>query len=239
MPDLSIHEACQRGDIEAVRALIAADPTAVDVDDEHEWRPIFHAALWRHEAVVRLLIDAGADLAAHDGYVLHYAGEVPNNKAIVGLLLLHGALDAHVRPPDDLSRQFLATLFLGDTPRVGALLHLHPHLAAMPDGRGDNPLHHAARNGDTAIVRLLLDYGADVNAVNPRGHTVLYCAGGHGHLATVQLLLAHGADTAARFTHDGKNLLEWLAQYPNDSRYLPIAAALQRHEAGAIPEAGE
>src|SRR5262245_47204288 len=122
MPETSIHEACMRGDVNTVQALIAADPSAVDADDEHGWRPIFHAGLWRREQVVRLLIEAGADLAAHDGYVLHYAGEVPNNKAIVSLLVQYGALDAHVRPTDDLTRQFLAAVFLADTARVRSML---------------------------------------------------------------------------------------------------------------------
>jgi hypothetical protein len=31
------------------------------------------------------------------GYVLHYAGEVPNNKEVVSLLLQNGGLDAHLR----------------------------------------------------------------------------------------------------------------------------------------------
>lgn len=236
MPETSIHEACRRGDVDAVRALIAADPAAVDADDEHAWRPIFHAGLWRRESVVRLLIEAGADLAAHDGYVLHYAGEVPNNKAIVALLVQYGALEAHVRPTDDLSRQFLAAVFLADALRVRSLLGRHPHLATATDGRGDQPIHHAARNGDTDVVRLLIEHGADVNAKNARGHTVLYCAGGHGHLETLQLLLNEGADCDATLTHDGKTLSEWLAQYPNDPRYTPIAEALRRHKAGTEPD---
>jgi ankyrin repeat protein len=231
MPHTSIHDACGRGDVDAVRALIAADPAVVDADDEHGWRPVFHSALWRREAVVRLLIEAGADLAAHDGYVMHYAGEVPNNKTIVALLVQYGALDAHVRPTDDLSRQFLAAVFIGDTARVRALLARHPYLATVIDGRGDQPILHAARNGDTEVVRLLVEHGADVNFANDRGHTVLYCAGGHGHLDTLRLLLDHGADCEARFTDDGKTLLEWLAQYPDDTRYIPIVDALQRHKA--------
>lgn len=217
-----------RGDIDAVRAFIAADPAAVDADDEHGWRPIFHAGLWRQEKVVRLLIDAGADLSAHDGYVMHYAGEVPNNKAIVSTLVQYGALDAHVRPADDLSRQFLAAVFLADIARVRSLLALHPHLAVTPDGRGDRPIHHAARNGDTEVVRLLIGHGADVNVKNTRGHTVLYCAGGHGHLDTLQLLLDEGADRQSQ-----DDLMDFLSQYPNDCRYPPIAEALRKHQAGS------
>ncbi|HUQ72260.1 MAG TPA: ankyrin repeat domain-containing protein [Planctomycetaceae bacterium] len=224
MSQPSMHEACGRGDIDTVRALIAADPAIVDADDQHNWRPIFHAGLWRREAVVRLLIEAGADLAAHDGYVLHYAGEVPNNKTIVSLLVQYGALDAHVRPTDDLSRQFLAAIFLADAGRVRSLLARHPQLASAPDGRGDLPIHHASRNGDTEIVRLLIERGADVNAKNPRGHTVLYCAGGHGHLDCLRLLLESGADREAQVA-----LLEWLAEYPDDQRFAPIAEALRLH----------
>lgn len=233
MHKTSIHHACIQGDVEAVRRLIAVDPTVVDADDEHGWRPIFHAGLWRHEPVVRLLIEAGADLAAHDGYVMHYAGEVPNNKSIVTLLVQYGALDAHVRPIDDLQRQCLAAVFLADAARVRSLLARHPHLVTASDGRGDQAIHHAARNGDTEVVRQLIQFGADVNAKNTRGHTVLYCAGGHGHQETVKLLLNAGADADAKFTDDGETLMEWLAQYPDDPRYAPIVEALRRHKSGS------
>ena len=232
MSDTStIHDACRRGDIDAVREMIDADPDVVDADDEYEWRPIFHAGLWRHEDIVRLLIEAGADLSAHDGYVLHYAGEVPNNKRIVSLLIQYGALDSHVRPTDDLSRQFLVSVFLADAARVQALLNRHPHLVTATDGRGDQPIHHAARNGDTEIVRLLIAHGADVNVTNDRGHTVLYCAGGHGHIDTVTLLLESGADPDAKFTEDNKTLMEWLAQFPDDTRFIRIAEVLRQHAA--------
>jgi len=229
----TVHEACRDGDIDTVRNLVLNDPSLVDADDKHKWRPIFHAALRRHRDVVRFLIESGADLAAHDGYVLHYAGEVPNNKEIVELLVTYGALDAHVRPSDDIARQFLSALFLGDVTRVESLLDRHPRLATDVDGRGDCAIHHGARNGDTEIVRLLIGNDADVNATNERGHTVLYCAGGHGHLDTARLLLKNNADPNAKFTKDGKTLLEWLAQYPDDQRFVKIAQLLTEHAMGA------
>lgn len=222
----TIHDACRDGNVEAVRQLLATDPTFVDADDEHRWRPLFHAALYGRLDVVKLLIANGADVAAHNGDALHYAAEVPGNKEIVRLLITYGALDAHVRPTDDLSRQFFAALFLGEASRVETLLKRHPELATQPDGRGDLPIHHAARNGDTQIVEILIDHGADVNAITERGHTVLYCAGGHGHHDIVRLLLEHSANAQVRFTHDGKTLLEWLNQYPDDTRYVEVRRVL-------------
>ena len=107
---------------------------------------------------------------------------------------------------------------------------------ALPDGswkrlrRVSVILSKKTRNGDTEIVRLLLEHGGDANATNPSGHTVLYCAGGHGHLETLELLLANGADCDAKSTDDGKTLMEWLDQYPEDTRFTPIARALRRHK---------
>ena len=56
--------------------------------------------------------------------MLHFASEVPNNKEIVGLLIMNGAIDAHIRPKDDLARQLLAAVFLADESRTQALLQL-------------------------------------------------------------------------------------------------------------------
>ncbi len=204
-------------------------PELVNADDEHQWRPIFHAALQRHLDVVEFLIDAGADLSAHEGSVLHYASEVPDNKEIVKLLITHGALDPHVRPTSDLSRQFLTALFLGKESRVTSFLNQHPNLAVQCDGRGDQPIHHAARNGDTNIVHVLIENGANVNSFTLGKHSVLYCAAGHGHLETVKLLLAHNVDTTARISTQEITVLEWLMQYQQDTRYRSLIELLSRH----------
>ena len=130
-------------------------------------------------------------------------------------------------PRNDLSRQLLAAVFLADTNRIKSLLRLRQHLAAEADGRGDQPIHHAARNGDTEVVQVLLDHGADANAIGKAENTVLYCAGGHGHLDISKLLLQHGADVQAPCNKTGKTLAQWLAQFPDDKRFAPIAELLE------------
>ena len=233
MSETSIHEACGRGDIAAVRALIAADPTVVDADDEHGWRPssmrVFRGASRSCGCSSR----PGPTWPPTMVTCCTTLERCPTIKRSSHCL----SNTAPWRPMSDRrtisSRQLLAAVFLADTTRIRSLLGRHPHLATVPDGHGDQAIHHAARNGDTEIVRLLVEHGADVNAKNTGGQTVLYCAGGHGHLDTLQLLLSEGADRDARFTPDGKTLMEWLAQYPNDPRFTPIAEALRRHEAGA------
>ncbi|NYI04275.1 ankyrin repeat domain-containing protein [Allostreptomyces psammosilenae] len=52
----------------------------------------------------------------------------------------------------------------------------------------------AARGGDPALVRRLLDAGAPPNLTNDRGDTLVMLAAYHGHAEAVRVLLEHGAD---------------------------------------------
>lgn len=212
MPDDSIYKASAEGDSGDVTRLLDQNPDLVNQDDSHGWRPVFHAALNRQYEVVKLLLGRGADLAAHDGYVMHYAGEVSGNKRVVELLLQYGALESYVEPRNANARQFIAAVFLADERRVAALLSLYPALAHERYARGDTALHHACRNGDLGLVRILVGSGADVNAMSNTSQFPLYCAAGHGHVETVAWLLAQGADTALTL-EDGKTLGEWLRQF--------------------------
>ena len=155
---------------------------------------------------------------------------MPRNHAVVRLLVENGIIETHTLPADDLSRQLLHAIYLSDTGRVAKLLQRRPRLATTADGRGDMPIHHAARNGETEIVRLLIDAGADVNGRNTRNQTVLYCAGGHGHFETVEFLLDKGADRNAALGDDGKNLEQWLAQYPDEPHLQDVAKVLERRK---------
>ena len=195
------------------------NPSLVNQDDQYEWRPIFHAGLRRHYDVVKYLIDSGADLAAHDGYAIHYAGEVPNNKEVVSLLIAYGGLDAHTEPSSEIARQFIYAVFLANAGRVNAMLRDNPKLVQERYAHGDTALHHATRNGDLEIVEQLVGAGADVNGTTENGHFPLYCAAGHGHVETTRYLIENGADLQARLAK-GKTVTEWLKQYADNNRRL-------------------
>ena len=214
MTFISIHDAAANGDLDLVKKIVEQEPQSVNRDDKYEWRPIFHAGLRRHYDVVKYLIDCGADLAAHDGYAIHYAGEVPDNKEVVSLLIAYGGLDAHAKPSSEIARQFIYAVFLANVPRVNAMLRDNPKLVQECYARGDTALHHATRNGDLEIVEALVGSGADVNVTSDHGHFPLYCAAGHGHVETTRYLVEHGADLQARLG-DGKTVIEWLKQYAN------------------------
>ena len=63
---------------------------------------------------------------------------------------------------------------------------------------GWTPLHYAATNGHVAVMRLLLDENAYIDAASPNGTTPLMMAALYGTPAAVKLLLEAGADPVLR-----------------------------------------
>ncbi len=65
-PDISIHEAAEEGNIEAVKQHLAAG-TDVNAKIEGGGTPLHIATHLGHKEIAELLIDAGADVNAEDG----------------------------------------------------------------------------------------------------------------------------------------------------------------------------
>lgn len=55
-------------------------------------------------------------------------------------------------------------------------------------------LHQAAKKGDPAVIKRLLDDGAKINAKDEYGFTSLHIAAYYGHIDTITALIASGAD---------------------------------------------
>jgi uncharacterized protein len=69
---------------------------------------------------------------------------------------------------------------------------------AQFDKSGWTPLHYAATGPEPAVVKLLLDRGAKIDARSPNRSTPLMMAAQYGNPASVDLLLARGADPALK-----------------------------------------
>ena len=73
----------------------------------------------------------------------------------------------------------------------------------------NDQLYEAARKGDPAEVKALLDKGADVNAKFRYGATALFKAAERGHTEVVKLLIERGADVNIRDTFYGATAMTW------------------------------
>jgi hypothetical protein len=119
----------------------------------------------------------------------------------------------------DIDRELLEAVRAQDVTRVtaalaaGADVNVHDPQPIL--GEGNTPLHDAA-TGDVAIVQMLLDAGAHVNARCDAAWTPLMRACNLGHLPAAELLLAAGADPHLR---NAEGYTAW-GRVPNDCTAL-------------------
>lgn len=109
-------------------------------------------------------------------------------------------------------------------------------LAALVDCQGkgvsvaDTDLLIAAWDGNLAIVKSLLDQGADVNVRDKHGATALLYAAQRGHVEIIQVLLAHNnVDVNAKDVADVTALMEALR-----SGHLAVVKLLLEHNADSM-----
>ena len=87
--------------------------------------------------------------------------------------------------------------------KLGLMLLTLFALAQAPPLTKAEQLQEAARKGDAAAVKKLLDEGVDVNTKFRYGATAIFYASDHGHLEVVKVLLDKGADLSVKDTFYG------------------------------------
>jgi len=100
-----------------------------------------------------------------------------------------------------LHKQMLKAAKSGDADAVRQLLKLDPSLISAKDGDGSTPLHCACWKGNDAVVKVLLESGADVNAENNNEHwgtTPLHAAAHANQKKIAEMLIARGANLCAK-----------------------------------------
>ena len=151
------------------------------------------------DAVLRLL-DQGADLEACDarGRTLLHAAAAVADVRLVRELISRGAT---ARSVDGRGTTPLIAVSVAPegTPADRCSIARMLLEAGADVTHGDGAaLRAAARQGDTDLVALLLDAGADPDAPCGAGYTSLHYASRLGHADVVAVLLAAGADPNAR-----------------------------------------
>ncbi len=221
-----------------------ADPSG-DNEGYGGWSPLTIAATKGHSEIVERLVSAGAAVGPFEAAALGRVVELRDALAADPSL-------ARRRMADDTSLLHLAA----DGATAGLLLDAGADPLAVDD-YGGTPLSaalgRAARGGDAAVVRLLLEAGAPAGATTfaalgdlraltaalkedpgalqaqgPGGVTPLHAAAAHGRVEAVRLLLARGADPNAQ-TDDGITPLHLCSGAPRHA--VEISRALV--EAGA------
>ena len=91
---------------------------------------------------------------------------------------------------------------------------------------GWTPLHYAASGGHAALISLLLENSAYIDAESPNGSTPLMMAAMYGSEASVRMLLQEGADTALK-NQQGLSALDFAQRGKRPDSLEAIAAAIR------------
>ena len=192
-PSENIHVACGIG-WHAVVERMVIDGVDVNLRTHEGKRCPLHMAACSDQnyAVVKLLVDWGADVNAEDGSgrrPLHSA--CSNNALRVAELLLDNGADV------DAASDFGTALCDACTHNSEGMVQLLLGRGAkinLGDSDMNFPLVVACQKGNVMIAQHLINHGADINVVDPSYGTALTTACSYGKEAIVRLLLQNEAD---------------------------------------------
>jgi ankyrin repeat protein len=208
-----LRSASENGQEEIVKLFLAMDGVEADSKDYDGWTPLQRAAQNGHAAVVKLLLEKGAELESKDKWysykrtALSCAAE-NGHAAVVKLLLEEGA---ELELKDNKWRTPLSWAAENGHAAVVKLLLEKGAELKLKDYEGWTPLLWAARNGHAAVIKLLLEKGAELESDDYEKRTPLLWAAENGHAAAVKLLLEEGAELESK-DYEERTPLLWAAE---------------------------
>lgn len=205
-------DAIRRGDRGRVDRLLKESPNAARQPGLSGITPLMYAALYRDVATTRRLLEMGADPNARNDAGATALMWAVDDAETTRLLLERGA-DPNVRSLDGRTALFLASARYGATDVVSALLDRGATL------KNEAVISQAGDAGDAAMLRLLIDRGADTSPLSfdfsmrtgcadcldmllklagrPALTRALESASRYGDVAGMRMLLGRGAEPTA------------------------------------------
>lgn len=223
-----IFSACFLGDLATVKTLCESAPELVNASDPAcdflAITPLYHAVYSDHNSIVAYLFSSGAQVGPASSRLVGRAAE-NGNMELVCTLIDKGADASRVGPGSWVKNRDIADILLAhgadvnypagkwiwvsctgnnsqrDNPEyVAALLRCGADMRTSL--RGALPVHYLAKAGHLGSLKVLLDNGADVNALSENGQTPLLYALKAGKRADMDLicqtLLDAGADATIK-----------------------------------------
>lgn len=208
--------------------ILLANGADLERVDKHDWSPLRLAVRKRRLEMVHVLLDAGVDVQAAAVALPEAAQPLrqerhvcPKGMTALGLaaqdsnLAMARVLIERTNPSMTLEGNQVALRAAADKGNADMVGLLLEHAGADALRGVAFPLHRPVELGYTEVVRLLLVYGADVNAVGltsrMRG-TALHVATYSCRLPMLRLLLHWGADIGA-VDNNGRTALQIARHY--------------------------
>ncbi|MGV2431853.1 MAG UNVERIFIED_CONTAM: ankyrin repeat domain-containing protein [Rickettsiaceae bacterium] len=192
---LALHVAAEEGHLEVVQALIAANPNLINAVAPNGDTALHLAAKFGHLKVAEALIVSNPDFVNVAGQVgwtaLHVAAQ--NGQLEVLGLLIEKGVNVNVVAPNGATALYLAIKY-GHLEVVKFLIAANPDLVNVAGQGGLTALHVAAQHGQLGVLGLLIEKGANINAVVQTGYTALHLAAKFDHLEVVKFLIAANPD---------------------------------------------
>ncbi len=202
------YAAVRNNDIASVRTLLKRSD--VNLRDNRGTTPLMYASAVGSVNAMKVLLKAGADVNAKNAFDATALMWCINQPDMVRLMLAKGA-DVNARSKMGRTPLLLAASYGGNSEVVNLLLSKGANVITR-DNFEITPLLAATAANDLAIVKLLLDHGAEIKGVDilsremaeraitsaaSAGFTPLMFAAANGNTEMVRLLLARGADVNA------------------------------------------
>jgi ankyrin repeat domain-containing protein 17 len=200
--DTALSAAAQAGKYDCCEVLLSKGQANKEHRNISDYTPLSLAASGGYVAILRLLLDYGADINSRTGSKLGISplmlASMNGHLQAVRLLIDQGS-DVNAQIETNRNTALTLACFQGRADVVTLLLERKANLEHRAK-TGLTPLMEAASGGYDQVGRVLLENGADVNAapVPTTKDTALTIAADKGHLKFVELLIEYGAQLDAK-----------------------------------------